>query len=191
MGKIAIGGLVLGKDPVIKKVQHGSITVDGTSSTDTIDAVVTANSLLMYLGQTFTGGIGVGANKVLTRIELTNTTTVTAYRNTDNPGLDPVVQYCVVEFMPGIVKSNQTGTITVAYTSIPDEKTHTATINSVNKDKSFVSHLGFTSDSGYSTFSSARHVITNTELTDATTVTITRTGYYTDTTAGYQVIEFY
>jgi len=186
MPQLSIGGLVLGKLPVIKKVQHGTITLDGTSATDTIDTVVTANSLLMFLGQT--NAENDSWEEFLARIELTNSTTVTAYRDTDEADHDPVIKYCVVEFMPGIIKSNQSGTITITEPDTSD----TAIINSVNKDKSFVSWLGrATTDTGTTVYR-GRFGMANVELTNATTVTATRhDGYAYASILAYQVVEFY
>jgi len=126
MVQLSIGGLVLGKLPVIKSIQHGSVSIaEATASeTDTITSVDTNNSLILYNGKTGNDGNIANASWFFVRLELTNSTTVTATR--DEPFEDAVVTYCVIEFYPGIIKSNQSGSITMTGTS------NTATINAVN-----------------------------------------------------------
>ena len=187
MVMITVGGVTFGKTPGLKSVQHGSITLDGTSSTDTIDAVVTANSLLLFLGQTNVNNSE--WREMSARIELTDETTVTAYRNTDDAGKDPIIKYCVLEFYSGVIKSNQSGTITLT----DPEYSDTATIDSVDTTKSCVSYLGAINDANSSYITYGNSTMTNITLTNATTVTTSRTAYYAaaNVVVGYQVVEFY
>jgi len=91
----------------VKNVQHGSITMDGEtlSDTATIDAVVLANSYIIWSGTSQANSSEDAYYKSAVRLALTNTTTVTAnmgrlgYSNT-------IVKFCVVEFEEGVIKTN-------------------------------------------------------------------------------------
>ena len=86
---------VLARLPDIKNIQMGTITVDWAANSDTatITAVVLANSIILFLGHS---GGNAGRNA---RIELTNTTTVTAFANSTVSNQDTVVVgYLVLEF---------------------------------------------------------------------------------------------
>lgn len=163
---------------LVKSVQRFTITITGaTSNTATIAAVVTANARLRKLGYTFTGTAGSGDDSMV-RLEFTNTTTITAFVNT-SPGADSVtVSGEVIEYVAGVLKSVQRGTIT---------NNATATIAAVNTSRTELDFLGNTTAGGAATNDPTNCYQV---LTDSTTVT-----QVTDTEAanvgGYQVVEYY
>ena len=82
----------------IKSIQRGTVVigVSSTTGTATVTAVVVAKSFLSYLGfQIPTAGLG--DNKTFARIDLTNTTTVTATRDVADADR-PTVGFVLVEF---------------------------------------------------------------------------------------------
>lgn len=81
------------------------------------------------------------------------------------------------------VKSVQTGTIVITATNL----TNTATISSVNTAKSVVLFGGWTTDNNSGTLVFAPYLT----LTNATTVTATRSNTSNTTTVSYTVLEFY
>lgn len=81
------------------------------------------------------------------------------------------------------VKSVQTGTIVITATNL----TNTATISSVNTAKSVVLFGGWTTDNTGGTLTFAPYLT----LTNATTVTATRSNTSNTTTVSYTVLEFY
>lgn len=150
---------------LIKSIQRGTITVTGSASgTATITAVNMNSSRLRLLWNTTTSGANITGAFM---IELTNATTVTATCRTDN-GQTSVVGFEVTEYMPGVIRSVQRSTITIAALAT----SNTATITAVNTAKSELEWLGQHSDEatqnadGYSRL----------ELTNATTVTASRQG---------------
>jgi hypothetical protein len=179
-GTAPVGTWLTGGSIGVRSVQRGSITIAGasTSNTATITSVNLTTSIVTYLGCTLVGAEN--PDHAFARVTLTDATTVTATKGAGTGGADNVVlNYDVVEFVSGALKSVQRGTITCA------AGTATATISAVNTAKSAIQLLGFsTVNSGaFNTW------LPRIELTDATTVTATATA--TDATVGYQVVEFY
>ena len=80
----------------IKSVQYGTVTMSGGQSTNTatITAVVVAKTVLHHLGQTIEAGSALSDG--LARITLTNTTTITATRSSNNNVC--VVGFCAEEY---------------------------------------------------------------------------------------------
>jgi len=80
----------------IKSIQRGTITIanSSTSNTATITAVVTAKSIISLLG---TSSTETSAANLLARVELTNTTTVTATRGGTTGSV--TVRYLAVEYV--------------------------------------------------------------------------------------------
>ncbi len=154
--------LIGGGGLATKAVYSGSIDLNGVASaTATITAVVLANSLVFNTGSNGTLA-STGASDALNRVELTNTTTVTAYRGSTDAHTLPVGYY-VVEHYGGIWKSMQRGVInTNGGTSA------TATISSVTTANSFLSYLGTEGAFGGSGIPTNNSRLT---LTNATTVT--------------------
>ena len=88
----------------------------------------------------------------------------------------------LTQFTGSGIKSIQRGTI-----SISNALSATATITSVNTNKSMVSFLGFTETSTLTDNRGAAYIV----LTNATTVTANRLTSSNTTTVSYEVIEFY
>ena len=73
----------------IKSIQRGVISAQSTPTTVTISAVDTSKSILYFLGNTSGVGLnvlGIGFFAVLSRIELTNSTTITCTGSPIFPG---------------------------------------------------------------------------------------------------------
>ena len=82
---------------VIKSIQRGTITFsagDNETATATITAVVTAKSVLSVLGIE-DSGLDFSS---LMRITLTNTTTITASRESDSSSRANVVGFVITEY---------------------------------------------------------------------------------------------
>jgi len=167
----------------IASVQAGTITIatSATSGTATISSVSTSNSAVFYLGFTCHGVINSSAN-CCPAIALTNATTVTASRNTSSSGESVTVGYCVVNFASGVVNSVQPMTATLTTANASD----TQTISSVNTGNALVLYNGvLTSTTSYDVF------FYNLQLTNSTTVTLSRGGTATSSrTIYYTVLEF-
>ena len=162
---------------VVKSVQRGTIAITGaTSNTATIASVDVNNCRLKYVGSTYSNVAGT-VDKAAVKLVLTNSTTITANVIT-SPGADTcTVSYEVIEYVPGVIKSVQRGTMVGATT---------ATITAVNTEKSEVDWLGNTDTTGGTTSS----FLSRLTLTNATTVT-SNLGVATSVVTSYQVVEFY
>ena len=135
MAQGIIFGQATGGGPSVKNIQHGSITLTGTTGTATIDAVVTANSAIIWGNYNNSFTSPGNANDTASYLTLTNTTTVTATR-TDSPGT-LILKFCVVEYESGILASNQVGSIALSSVA-----SNTDTITSVDTSKSMILYLG-------------------------------------------------
>lgn len=169
---------------IVKSVQQSTIDLNGlTSKTATITSVVTANALIFHQGASY--GASTADPSVFTLIALTNATTVTASDRTALGAAMPV-GFVVIEFVPGVLKYVQRGTI-----DVNGGTTATAAITSpVNTLKAFVTSLGFV-PSLDPTFDFQKHV-PRLALTNGTTITMTVGANPTvSMTMGYQVAEFY
>lgn len=137
IGPAGMGGLVSlwGQSSLIKSIQRGTIVIGSgaTSNTTTIVVVDMGNTELRYLGCTcdtnnVTAAIGNAS------LVFTNATTLTITRITADT-MTVTVSYEVIEYVPGILKSVQRGTVA---------GNATATITNVNTGKAFISYLGET-----------------------------------------------
>jgi hypothetical protein len=166
-----------GGGATIKGIQYGIITVlnGNTSGTATVDEITMSNSLLLFNG--FRTGNDVAGGEI--RIELTNSTTVTAYRVGNNSN-DCYAYFCLIEFDNGTIAGSQRGTITLTNPELTD----TATINEVDTSKTIISYLGVTGTG------SANDTRTGIELTNSTTVTAQRNQVAGSTVVGFEVLEF-
>lgn len=81
----------------IKRIQRGTISLVGASTTATITSVDTAKSVVSFLGQSNTGSTADHPNGYFMRLTLTNATTVTADRG-GTGAITPVVSFQVVEY---------------------------------------------------------------------------------------------
>ena len=172
-----------GASSLIENIQYGTVALSGvTNATTTITSVDITRATVIHLGQSNNWSGGSGAQYSSAYVELTNATTVKAVRNTVG-GIDCNVNFAVIQFCPGILRSVQTGSVT-----INSGLTNTATVTTVNTDKSLLIYLGLQSNAavdgaGYERLS----------LTNATTITGTRQ----DTTGGgiptvtFALLEFF
>lgn len=166
LGPQGMGGLVglWGASSLIESIQYGTVSLGaGTTATATITAVDVSRSVLIDLRSLNNWSAGTQPAYTSTRLTLTNSTTVTGDRNASG-GITCSAGFAIVQFRPGVIKSVQYGNINGG------AATNTATITSVNTDKTFLLSLGIIGDTGgldgyfYSILS----------LTNATTVTATR-----------------
>lgn len=163
-------------------VQAVSITIGNvTSQTATITSVDTSKAFIIQAGFNTQVATKNGAT-MFPRIELTNSTTVTVYRNTANVSEITFNAY-VVEFDSRFIKSIQQGTVTAALAS-----SGTTTISSVNTANSALFWLGSTSDD---TSVNLNQYMCTVDLTDATTVTVNVRASLSTNICGFVVVEFW
>ncbi len=116
----------------IRSIQYGRVSiVAATSATDTITSVDTSHAFLILLGAMAPTNF----NNNLPTVELTNATTVTA--RTGTAGTTDV-DFIVVEFYPGTLKSVQQGAIDISGSS-----SAVAAISSVDTSKTILIPNGF------------------------------------------------
>lgn len=183
-----LGGLAMHAMPhtFVKQVQYGTVTIGNSvaTGTATITSVDVNHSLLFFLGSSYDDTESSQARGAC-RVSLTNATTVTADQSAANTAAEVnSVNFCVIEFYPGVLRSVQRGTISLASDADVD-----ATITAVNTAKAFVNYLGHSSSAATHDNQNFYHKLT---LSAATTVNATR-GVASSNTAivGYQVAEFY
>lgn len=191
MAQFNLGGITFGRNPIVKSVQYGSITLFDGESTDTatINAITTSNSVVMHLGQTSNG---TDMDDYFVNLVITDSTTITANMSSGiSAGDTLVVTFCIIEFYGGVLKSNQSGNIFLEGTD--SIVTNTATINAVDTNKAILFSRG--SLVGGANIDQSSQAFTNITLTNTTTITATRSasgGASTDDTDVYfQIIEFY
>ena len=186
---IYFGAVQSGQTKLFKSVQSGEITIGSASTSNTATlstAVNTSNSLVLYQGMR-TAGTSNTPDKQYARLDLTDGSTVTAYTNTADGSNTRIVRYAVVEFYPGIVKSIQKGTNTIAAGST----SQTTTVSSVTTANSFVAWNGATTNNTDATY--ARDLECNTAiavLTNSTTLTFSRQFSRGDLVTAYTLVEF-
>lgn len=165
---------------LVKSVQYGTVVLTNVDeATATITAVNTDNAILVFLGAS--GSATTNINRMLTRVALTNATTVTGTRGNGTNAM--TIAFVVIEFQPGVIKRVQRGTITIGSAAA----SNTDTITSVNTAKAVAIYLGHSSsNTGIDDSDWLRMT-----LTDATTVTATRGDTTGTLIVSYQVVEFY
>jgi len=164
-------------------IQYVSISIGATntSGTATISAVG-SGAYIIWLGQKFSTS-STSETTGLGRVELTNSTTVTAYRN--SAGNTLTVNALVVDGdTTNLVKSVQKGTLAFAGSNT----TKTATISAVTNNNTVINYPGLTSASN----ATDQLQIFQVRLSlSGTTVTGARnTSTSNALTVGYQVVEF-
>lgn len=190
IGPMAMAGTVSlwGTSSLIKSIQSGTLgNSGGVTNTATISAVVPENCLLQ-VSFTSQAAASSDARNSWCRIDLTNSTTLTITINF-NAGFVTTIAYQVIEFMPGVLKSVQRGTISVA----TGTTTNTAALATVNLAKAFVTYLGMTEDSNSSPpMWDAQGQSFKLEITNSTTVTATRnTAVASNNVIAYQIGELF
>lgn len=169
---------------LIASIQRGVISLNNlTTANATINPVNLASSIIIYGGVQAAGGSGnpsiAHCKVVLADATTVTATVVTANANTRN------VEYTVIEFMPGVIRSIQQGTITVAGAAV----SNTATITEVNPAKSLCFHDGFTTD--YAGALSDASLNSRMSLTNGTTVTFYNATASDNRVGSYVVVEFF
>jgi len=170
-----------GQRSMIRSIQRGVLSVPNGSSTAaaTITSVDPNNSVLS-VSQDGDGAVNRWDASVGT-VVFTNATTITATRTTTT-GDVLRTSYEVIEYWPGVIKSVQRGTITLAGAA-----SNTATITTVNTSKSMLFDLRYST-----TELAVPHTITTRlTLTNATTVTASRAVGTGTNISSYQIVEFY
>lgn len=164
----------------VNSVQQVSITIPAntTSATATISSVGSL-AFIVYGGESTSATATMARGYA--RVELTNSTIVTAYRNgalTDTV----TVNLCVVDATSSLVNSVQSGTVTIGVSNTSS----TATISSVNSNYTVLTWLGQTTGDSFSYGANDVYLSYS-----GTTLTATRiTSNSATPIVGYQVIEF-
>lgn len=170
-----------GASSLIASVQRGT---GSYASTVTINAVDTTRSIVLYGNNLFSA-----ANDTKTywfqRVSLTNSTTLT-FTLTGGAGVT-TAGWQVIEFVPGVIKSVQRGTISIPGASI----SNTATITQVDTNKAFVSFLGTSNNDAAGGYGGGQDAMPYLVLTNGTTVTVARQNTVSTCVVSYEVIEWY
>ena len=163
---------------MVNSIQTGTIAIApaSLSNTATITSVDMSTTMLLHNGVAFVSGTGAAYSAYLTRITLTNGTTVTATRHTTQG--DSTTRFTVLEFSGGITV--QRGAI-----SLVNIQNNTATISSVDTSKAFVNYLGHTEQDSVS-----RENVPYIWLVNSTTVQVYCNNVNRTTVVDYEVIEF-
>lgn len=169
------------KGPWINSIQQVSITISSgsTSNTATISAVG-SGAFIIFQGWTDNKVSTANMNSCAARVTLTNSTTVTATRNTSLSDA-VVINAVVIDATSSLVSAVQFGTIAIANTST----SNTATITSVDTSRSVVFFLGEDAQS-----TAVANGACGVTLTNATTVTANRIGTASQTTVSFCVVQF-
>lgn len=168
VGKTATFGYVVVQlqAAACQSVQQFSLSVEADASLtydQTISAVVTANTLIIWNGQLCDG---TNWNNLACYLSLTSTTNVRATRQGSGAsGTLGAMQFFVVEFKTGVLKSMQRGQIALASVA-----SNTATISAVTTSKTAVNYLG----SDASTSGVTNVMMHKDTLTSSTVITATR-----------------
>ena len=190
-GPLGGSGLVAqwGGSSLIQSLQTGQLDMNGvTTKTATITAVDTSRSICVFNGSKNTSGEGTANDDsgFAFRVALTNSTTVTADIVLNVSAAGRLVNFTVVEFLPGVLRSVQRGSITMT-----GVLTNTATITGVNPAKSLVTYNGYTH-----TYTSDPPMYLNRvgvilTLTNATTVTTDHGATNGTKITNFEVVEFF
>lgn len=160
--------------------QRGTITLTAaTSNTATITSAVTANTAVLYGGYTTNFG-GSAASNLWTRLNLTNSTTVTATRGAATSNV--TIAFEVLQFAAGILKSatqETTTTLTAAASA-------NATISAVTMANTMVAFGGFSGTNSNDDRSKNPYA----QLTSTTNIAVTRTSSTDNVTLVATAMEF-
>lgn len=182
-GTIASGTATVGD--YITAVNYGVpiIAAGATSGVLAFSAVTTSRAMVLYNGISTTN-TGSTLRETLTRLELTSSTLLTAYRGTSSASHAVNASAMVIDWGSIAVESVQHGTITIGSGSTSG----TGTITGVDLTRSAVIYLGVTTTSTTATLATLLPRVT---LTNTTTVTATRNTSSTAVlTVGYCVVQF-
>jgi hypothetical protein len=186
-GNSTVYGTVVEFDAsVITSREQNSVTIasGATSGTATLSTTVadTTKAVLFFHGHEC-GDVGATANAVDSQcaLDLTNSTTVTAVRNTGTADRSITASFTVIEFASSFIASVEKRSVTLTSANTSD----TDTISSVDTARSFLVWNGFTTARNNAVDAYYRIALTN-----GTTVTLTRQGTVTTTrTYKYTVVQ--
>ena len=191
-GPLAASGMVSlwGASSLIKSRQSGFCTLGNASSqgNTTINAVDMTNSICLYNGWYHAITSGTRPRDSWARVALQSATNVRATMDLNGSGVDGVLYWTVVEFMPGIIKSIQRITPTINAAS----GTTNTTITEVNLVKTFL-NWGAWQYSGVEAYNvtDPRDWLAYNTLSTATNVQSSRPGTSTAITIALEVVEFF
>ena len=191
IGPAGMGGMVglWWASSIVASVQTGQLDMNGvTTKTATISAIDLSRSICVFNGAKNTSAEAT-ANDVsgfTFRVALTNSTTVTASIVLSVAAAGRLVNFTVVEFFPGVLRSVQRGSITMT-----GVQSNTATITEVNVAKSLVTYNGYTT-----TYTESPPVYLNRvgailTLTNATTVTVNQGSTDGTKITNFEVVEYF
>lgn len=155
-------------DCVISVQQVAITAASGTSATATLATNVDVNNSLCFFGGQQAAGNTYA--QMLSRIQLTNGTTVTANWNTSSI-VTRTINVTVVNFAPKVIRSIRRGTTTITATT-----SATSTIDFVDVNMAWCMFLGFSCTGSSQSTTWSRVVLTN-----GTTITATLNSSGTDT----------
>lgn len=193
----AFGFYQVSRTAIANSVQYVSIVIPAgsTSATASISTVDTNYAVLLWGGFNTTH-TGSAAREFLPRIDLTNGTTVTAFRNTSSATHTVTAYVTVVEFVSSAINLIQKGTISLSTFAIspPDADgsnnatIQTAAISTVDLNNSVILYLGNTvTSAGFS----AVGQLVGLDFYDNSTIRAQRNSINShSTTVGYMVVEF-
>lgn len=165
----------------VNSVQHVSITIP-TGAASATATIASVGPLAFILFNGFEATTSSGTHIGFARIELTNATTVTAYRNSSSATETVVARGCVVDATSSLVASVQSGVVTLGSAS----SSATDTIASTNASNTVIHLLGFTGTQTSLNLTTLEPVVS----LSGTTVTVSRQSSSSIVTVGYVVIEF-
>lgn len=167
----------------INSIQKISITIaaNATSATATVSAP-TGTYFLIYSGQSTTDTAQTADDQCYGRIELTNSTTITAYRGVTSTTNSVTINANLIDATSNLINSVQSGTITIGAAAT----SNTASISAVTNANTAIAYLGSTSTNGGITGQNTACMVS----LSGTTVTAQRAASTNTATAGYIVIEF-
>ncbi len=170
--------------PFVNSVQQVSITIGSgaTSNTASISSVSTSLSILVYQGITFTAADDAAAT-VACRATLTNSTTVTATRNTSDTD-SVTINVTVIECTSSLINSIQYGTVAITAST-----SGTASVSSVTTTVAAPFWLGASVTSTQTSAFGTRG-FTDCVLTNSTTITATQGSSAYNSTTSFCLVEF-
>jgi len=182
LGPQGMGGMVSlwGASSLIRSVQNVRGAVNAATTNFTITAVDPANTIVLYFGlQTSYASTSLG-----TSMRRSGVLTATNLAVRADNWVGETAGFTVIEFAPGVIKSIQTGVLTVGNVT-----SNTATITAVNTDKLLLI-IQQTND----TSTQAGNIcLCEVQVTNSTTLTgykNTVGGIYASN-IGYQAVEFF
>jgi hypothetical protein len=173
-----------GASSLIKSIQYLTSSINGGTVNVTISSVDTASSVAIPMGLISTYATAANFGVTTYRLAISSATNVVVSRQNWS---GETAKFAVIEFMPGVIKSVQTGSCSM----VGNVASATATVTAVNTNKALLMLTGWANngDDGRTGNFFASHLT----LTNSTTVTATRNS--ADTTyypiVGFALLEFF